>query len=114
MSPGLQQKCVVCDQPTDTTVAFIGSAEWCVAWLELLGLSGDQAYLAAFTSWHAELGPGLQFGDAPEGVIQMGVQLCKSCADKARAFLADPSSLPEPVLALPGSPIPAVVEPEDE
>lgn len=110
MSPSLQQKCVVCDQPTDTTLAFIGSAEWCVAWLEMLGVPGDQAYLAAFKSWYEELGPGLQFGEAPEGIIQMGVQLCTSCAGKARARLADPTLLPEPVLALPGNEIPAVVE----
>lgn len=113
MSPSLQQKCIVCDQPTDTTLAFIGSAEWCVAWLEVLGVPADEAYLKAFKSWHEDLGPGLQFGDAPDGVIQMGVQLCKSCAERARASLADPTSLPEPVLALPGSSVPAIVEPED-
>jgi hypothetical protein len=113
VSPSLLQRCVVCDQPTYTTLAFIGSAEWCVAWLEMLGLPEDRAYLAAFKSWYEDLGPGLQFGDAPEGVIQMRVQVCKGCVDKARARFADPSSLPEPVVALPGNEIPVIVEPGD-
>lgn len=113
MSPNLQQKCVVCDQPTDTALAFIGTAEWCVAWLEMLGVPGDEAYPRAFKAWVEALGPGLQFGDAPDGVVQMGVQLCTSCADKTRARLAPPWQLPEPVLTLPGSEIPAIVEPGD-
>lgn len=111
MSPSLQQKCVVCDQATDSALAFVGSFEWCVAWLELLGVPGDDAYPTAFKIWVQVMGPGLQFGDAPTGVLQLGVQLCTSCADRARGSLADPSSLPEPVVPLPGTPIPAVVEP---
>ena len=81
------------------------------AWLEMLGVPGDEAYPRAFKAWVEALGPGLQFGDAPDGVVQMGVQLCTSCADKTRARLAPPWELPAPVLALPGSEIPAVVEP---
>ncbi len=96
-APGLNSDysgtCIACLKPTDTGLGVRGEAEWHAAFLINLGIPQDEATATVSD------GTGL----VPDGVYERAYQVCRGCA---------PAHFPVPALALPGSSLPAVGQPE--
>lgn len=99
-SPGIRGDfvgaCVVCMRGTDTALTFRGIAEWAIAGLVTLGVP-EQDAVAMVSS-----GP----GEVPDGELAISVRVCGSCVKRC------PASFPMPRLALSGSPVPVIQQPE--
>jgi hypothetical protein len=71
------EPCVVCDRPTDTALAFEGTAEWAAAGLVALGLEMDVAVVTL------SVASGFEPGKAPTGTRWYGFRVCGECASRA-------------------------------
>jgi hypothetical protein len=90
----LAGSCVVCAAPTDTALIFRGVPEWCCAGLMALGVPEDEA-IATFHV--ADPQP------EPDGSFKMACRVCRDCVRNSG------TSLPEPAIIRPGSPIPVII-----
>jgi hypothetical protein len=84
--PGLRGSyhgsCVVCLRGTDTGFAVRGPAEAVIAGLIAAGVPESEAYETARAMWN-EQGLEVAEGNAPAGVHDVVITLCKDDADRA-------------------------------
>jgi hypothetical protein len=90
--------CVVCMTPTDTALAFVGVAEWCIAGLTTLGVPTDEAFDTFYFEPHEP---------DEDGDYTLKVRVCGQCVRNC------PAAFPDPGLTLRGAGVPAVLQPRE-
>jgi hypothetical protein len=96
--------CVVCRLPTDTGIAFRGTAGWLLDGLITLGVPDHEAYT---TYWHEQnrAGRSLPYGALWPGVRDLMARVCADCVRKC------PVRIPPPALVMHGTGLPTIEMP---
>lgn len=77
--------CVVCDQGTDTALAFEGVAEWLTAGLMVLGVPRQDAIAMVEDTWPQ--------GVAFDVVVTQPVRVCAACVARCAAEFPAPGDI---------------------